>query len=181
MRDTTVAGRYAQALFIVTERREETAQALGDLHGLQQVLGKGTPVGTLLATPQVLLTDKRQALRQVLDGKVLRSVALFLDLLLRKKRLREFEEVVRQFEALVERKQGIQRAQVVSAVPLTQDELGRLHRQLEKSTGKSIKLASDVDPTLLGGALVKIGDHVIDRSVRTLLEAIEHRLSAVSV
>jgi F-type H+-transporting ATPase subunit delta len=181
MKDTTVAARYARALFIVTEKRGETAQALPDLQGLWEVLKPGTPAGRLLDTPLVRLTDKRAAVRQVLEGRCLRAVALFADLLLRKKRLAELSTIVSQFEALVERKQGIQRAQVVSAVPLTEDERRRVHDEIEKLTGRKVRLAADVDARLMGGALIRIGDRVIDRSVRTLLDAMERRLLETSV
>jgi F-type H+-transporting ATPase subunit delta len=129
----------------------------------------------------VLPAEKRKALERGLDGRVLRGVVLFLDLLLRKKRMGEFPVVVSEFEALVEKSQGIQRAQVVSAVPLVDAEVQRLHRALEKLTSARIKLETDVDPELLGGALVRIGDRVIDRSARTLLRAMAERLQHTSV
>lgn len=178
---TIVASRYARALFIITEKRGETAQALPDLKGLWETLKPGTPAGRLLATPQVRLTDKRKAVQVVFEGKVLRSVALFADLLLRKKRINELATITTEFEALVERKQGIQRARVVSAVPLEESEKTRLHAEIERMTGKKIRLTTDVDARLIGGALVRIGDLVIDRSVRTLLDAMEQRLLETSV
>lgn len=180
-KDTTVAARYARALFIVTEKRGETARALPDLAAMWQALKPGTPAGRLLATPLVVLTDKRAAVQKVLAGRVLPSVAVFVDLLLRKKRIMELSKVVTEFEALVERQQGIQRAQVVSAVPLAEDERRRLHAEIERLTSHKIRLTAEVDPRLLGGALVRIGDRVIDRSVRSLLEAMEQRLLETSV
>ena len=81
----------------------------------------------------------------------------------------------------MERQQGIQRAQVVSAVPLQEAERTRLHGEIERMTGKKIRLTTDVDARLLGGALVRIGDRVIDRSVKSLLEAMEQRLLETSV
>lgn len=181
MKDTTVASRYARALFIVTEKRGETTRALEDLKSMWQMIQPGTRVGMLLATPMVLLSDKRNVLTRVMQGKAVPSVVLFTDLLLRKKRLAEFETIVGEFEALVEKQQGIQRAVVTSAVPLSADELRRLHVELERTTGSNITLAVEVDPVLLGGALVRIGDRVIDRSVKSLLEAIEQQLMEVSV
>ena len=180
-RDTIVAARYARALFIVTEKRGETAQALSDLQGLWETLKPGTPAGRLVATPLVRLADKRQVVLKVLEGRSLRSVALFADLLLRKKRLGELSVIVTEFEALVERQQGIQRAQVVSAVPLHESERRRVHAEIERMTGKKVRLTADVDPRLLGGALIRIGDRVIDRSVRSLLDATEQRLLETSV
>lgn len=181
MKDTTVAARYARGLFILTEKRGETVRALEDLKGLIEVLKPGSRVGNFLASPGVRLADKRESLKRGLDGKVARTVVLFADLLLRKKRLPEFDFAVTEFEALVEKKQGVQRAHVVSAVPLTDGEQQRLHAELERHTRSKIRLTSEVDSDLIGGALVRIGDHVIDRSVATLLRAIEQQLSEVSV
>lgn len=181
IKDTTVAERYARALFMITEKRGETPRALEDLKGLWTVLQPGTPAGRLVATPMVRLSDKRTAVQQVLASRALRSVAVFADLLLKKKRLGELATIVTEFEALVEKKQGVQRAQVVSAVPLQDSERERVHATVEKLTGKKIRLTAEVDPRLLGGALVRIGDRVIDRSVRSLLEAIEQRLLETSV
>jgi len=181
MKDTTVASRYAHALFTVTEKRGETEQALADLQGLASALTPGTAAGNLLRSPLVLLADKRKVVVEVLGARTLRSIALFVDLLLRKKRLVDFPGIVEQFEALVEHKQGVRRAHVTSAVPLTADETSRLHKELERYTMSRIKLTSDVDARLLGGALVRIGDRVIDRSVRTLLDSIRENLQETSV
>jgi F-type H+-transporting ATPase subunit delta len=181
MRDTIVAGRYARGLFILTEKRRETARALEDLKGLQDVLAPKSAAGSILASPAVRLADKRSALKKVLDGQVARTVVLFVDLLIRKKRLNEFDAIVPAFEALVEKAEGIQRAHVVSAVPLAERERKRLHGELERTTRSKIRLTSEVDESLIGGALVRIGDRVIDRSVATLLRAIERQLAEVSV
>jgi F-type H+-transporting ATPase subunit delta len=176
-----VAARYAKALFLVTERRRETARALDDLKGLVTVLAPRSKVAIGLASPQVALKDKRQALRAGLGDRALPLVVVFVDLLLRKKRLREFGTIAAEFEALVEHAQGIQRAHLVSAVPLVDAETARLVKVLERYTEKKIKLTSEVDTALLGGALVRIGDRVVDRSVRTLLATIEHRLREANV
>ncbi len=181
MIDTTVAARYARALFILTEKRGETERALEDLKSMWEVLRPGTPAGKLLVTPQVPLADKRAVLNKVMEGRGLRSVTLFVDLLLRKKRLREFATIVTEYEALVEKKQGILRAQVVSAVPLGADETARLLAEVERATGAKIRLTAAVDPDLIGGALVRIGDRVIDRTVKTLLAAIERQLMETTV
>ena len=181
MRDTTVAARYAKGLFLFTDKRGETAQALADLKGLLEVLKPDSPAERFLASPIVLLAEKRRALEKALAGSALRGVVLFLDLLLRKKRMGEFPVVVSEFEALVEKSQGLRRARVVSATPLEKAEFDRLHRALEKLTAGRIRLESEVDPELLGGALVRIGDRVIDRSARTLLRAIADRLEETSV
>lgn len=181
MKDLTVAARYAKALLIVTEKRGDTTRALEDLKGLVAVMAHGTPVALQLSSPHLRLADKREALRCALEPHVARVVLLFVDLLLRKRRLDELDVIATEFEALVEDAQGIQHALAVSALPMEEAEVARLHAALERRTGKKIKLTREVDPSILGGALVRIGDRVIDRTVRTLLESIEKQLYEVPV
>jgi F-type H+-transporting ATPase subunit delta len=106
---------------------------------------------------------------------------VFTDLLLRKKRLELLPAITSQYEALVEKLQGIRRAHVVSAVPLAESERSRLHATLESYTKSKIRLTSEVDAAVLGGALVRIGDRVVDRTVRTLLDSIAAQLREASV
>lgn len=181
MKDTSVAARYARALFIVTEKRGETARALADLKSTLDVFKPGTRVANFLATPQVRLADKREVLRAGFRGKALPIVAVFADLLLRKKRLDAFPDVVGEFEALVEHAQGIRRVQVTSATALTAAELKRLEHALEGYAQAKLKITTTVDPDLLGGAFVRIGDRVADRTARTLLQSIARQLHEVSV
>ncbi len=181
MKEVTVSSRYARALFLVTERRRETAPALEDLKGVRDLLAPGSAVASFLAAPQVRLADKRSALAGALEGRVIRSVAAFVDLLLRKKRLGLLNEITGEFESLVEGSQGIRRAQVVSAVPLTDAERTRLIEALRGLTQANIKLTAEVDASVTGGAMVRIGDRVVDRTVRTLLDAIAAQLNEVSV
>ncbi|NOT33209.1 MAG: ATP synthase F1 subunit delta [Candidatus Eisenbacteria bacterium] len=181
MKESSVAGRYARALMLITEKRSETVRSLADLKAVLATLGPETRSGSMLASPLVRLADKRKVLAEVLKPHALPTVVVFVDLLLRKKRLNELPGITQSFEALVEKLQGIRRAQVVSAVPLTPEEIQRLHRELERLTGGKINLATEVDASLVGGAMVRIGDRVIDRSVTTLLQAMEQRLLETSV
>ncbi len=189
MKDASVAGRYAKALVLLTERRTGTGpalvealdRALADLRGVAELVRPGARVGDVLSHPQVRPEDKRAVLRKALDGRAERSVVVFADLLLRKKRLGLMDEIVRAFDALVDRVRGVQHAQVVSAVPLTPAEIERLHAALEKRTGLKITLGTVIDPSVVGGAYARIGDRIIDRSVHSLLQTLANRLYEVSV
>ena len=188
--DVSIAGRYARALLILTEKLTAKSgqpligvleQTLEELQGLARLLGPGSRAGAYLLNPQVSPADRRRVLEQALQGKVLPSVRVFADLLLRKHRLNVIVAVAHEFQVIVERKKGLERAMVVSAVPLEAAEVSRLVKELERVTGKKIVLEAQVDATLLGGAYVRIGDRVIDRSVKTLLSAIAQQLYEVSV
>ena len=190
IKDASISGRYARALQILTEKQVAKAgqdlvavleRTLEELQGLAEIASPDTRLGKFLYDPQISPADRRKVLDHGLQGKVLPSVRVFADLLLRKKRFHMIASVAYEFQAIVERIKGLGRATVVSAVPLTNAEQMRLHADLERYTGKKIFLDAQVDASLVGGAYVRIGDRVIDRSVKTLLEAISHQLYEVSV
>lgn len=190
IKDASISARYARALQILTEKQAAKAgqglipvleQTLEELQGLAGIASPDTRLGKFLFDPQVSPADRRKVLDQGLQGKVMPSVRVFADLLLRKKRFQMIASVAHEFQAIVERVKGLERATVVSAVPLEEAEKQRLHAELERFTGKKIVFDSQVDPSLVGGAYVRIGDRVIDRSVKTLLEAIATQLYEVSV
>lgn len=190
MSEDHVSGRYAHALFLFTEKRAAKEgqpfvgmleRTLADLRGVAGLVRPESRLGRFLSDPKVNPNDKRRVLETGLKGRAMNSVAIFADLLLRKKRLRDVDEIAKLFQALVEKAQGLQRAQLVSAVPMTRDEVTRLHAELERTTGKKIVLTESVDASLVGGAYVRIGDRIIDRSVKTLLETISHQLFEVGV
>ena len=190
IQDASVAARYARALQILTEKQAAKAgqpalppleTALAELQGLVGLVAPGTRAGRFLLDPQVNPADRRRLLEQALTQRVTPGVRVFADLLLRKKRLAMIGAIAHEFQAIVERVQGLERATVVSAVSLEDAERQRLHGELERFTGKKIVLESHVDASLVGGAYVRIGDRVIDRSVRSLLASLAHQLYEVSV
>ncbi len=190
MKNVSVSGRYARALFLLSEKRSGRDQAvlvpvleltLEELKGVSKLVAPGTRAGDFLTHPKVSPADKRAVLERGLTGKVQRSVQVFADLLLRKKRLSLMSTIATDFQVLVERAKGLQRAVVTSAVPLEDAETTRLLAELERTTGKRIVLSQEVDPSLLGGAYVRIGDHIQDRSVKTLLATISQQLYETGV
>jgi len=190
IKDTSIAARYARALQILTERQAAKngkptiallEQTLEELQGVATLLEHGTRLGKFALDPQISPADRRKVLEQGLQGKVLPSVRVFADLLLRKKRLTLLAAIAHEFQVIVERAKGLERATVVSAVPLTDGERKRLHGELEQFTRKKIVLEALIDPSLVGGAYVRIGDRVIDRSVKSLLGSLAQQLYEVSV
>ncbi len=188
--DSSIAGRYARALLLLTERQTarshepllaQLERTLAELDSLAVLTAPGSRLGGFLLDPQISPADRRKVLGQGLEGRAMPSVRVFADLLLRKRRIGITGAIAREFKAIVERAKGLERATVVSAVPLSAAETKRLHAELERVTGKKIVLEAQLDAALLGGAYVRIGDRVVDRSVRTLLEAIAEQLYEVSV
>ena len=104
----------------------------------------------------------------------------FLKLLIRKRREDLLEECAREFRILLAAQANTADAEVSTAVPLTPEQETRLTESLQTLTGKTIKLTTQIDPTLVGGVVVRIGDTVMDGSVRGKLERLERQLSGAN-
>jgi F-type H+-transporting ATPase subunit delta len=99
-----------------------------------------------------------------------------LGLMLRRGRIHELPRLAAEFRRLDNARQGITEATAISAAPLTQDEVRAVTQRLEQLTGGRVELAVQVDPSLLGGLVVRVGDRMIDGSVRGRLERLRNQL-----
>lgn len=181
MSEVTVGRRYAHALFLVAQKRGDLPGTLEDLDALLAVFRQQPRIGDFVRSPLVNADEKRLVVQRSFAGRVRPWVLEFLYLLLRKKRGAVFDEAVAEYRTLLEEWQGLQRVEVVSAVPLTDHEVRRVHAELERLTKRTVKLETRVDPALVGGLYARIGDRVIDRSVRGLLATLRERLFEVNV
>ena len=165
--------RYAEAAFQLADRdgsietwRRELESAVGSIEG--QLM----PV---LANPSLPLDDRLKTADQVFAG-LSQGVRNLILLLVRRHRIEQLPRVAAEFRRLDDARQGITQATATSAVPLDPDEVRALTARLEQSTGGRIALDVQVDPSLLGGLVVRVGDRLIDGSVRGRLERLRNRL-----
>jgi F-type H+-transporting ATPase subunit delta len=174
--EETVARRYAAALM-------NQALASGSLDTVSKELGgvattlEGSPLlGAFLANPLVVRERKKAIMAQVFEKEVGKATMGFLSLLVDKRRIDSFAEVKTEFDRLVRAHKSIVSASATSAVPLTAAQVKALEKALEARTGKDIELTTSVDPSLMGGVLVRIGDTVLDGTVRGKLDRLREQL-----
>lgn len=170
MRDRKVALRYAQALFAVARERGVVDALDESLQGLSAVVAEHAGFRLFLQNPQVTLARKKELVQTAFGGKVEPVMMHFLELLLDKDRILYLRDIQAAFRTLVEDHKGLQRALVVTAVPLTDDLQERLVRKLAAMTGRQIILEKKVDPSVIGGVCVTMGDQILDGTVRTGLQ-----------
>ncbi len=170
--------RYAEAAFQLASRdgsietwRRELVEAAAATDG--QLMD-------VLANPSLPLDERLDAANRVL-ASLSQSVRNTIFLLVRRGRIEQLPRVVDEFIRLDDRRQGITHATATSAAPLTDLEVKALTARLEQMTGGSIALATDVDEALLGGLVVRVGDRLIDGSVRGRLERLRTQLAAGTV
>ena len=99
-----------------------------------------------------------------------------IGLMLRRGRIQELPRLAAEFRRLDDERQGVARASVTSTLPLEPDELQALKERLARSTDRRVELDLTVDPSLLGGLVVRLGDRLVDGSVRSRLERLRNRL-----
>ncbi len=161
--DRVLAGRYAAALFSVAHRLGEEQKVQADLGSAHKLLLDSLPS---LRNPRVPPASKKNILQDALGGKVGATTLKFLDLLVDKKRFDLMVMVSAVYAKIAAEKRGSAKAHVRTAAPLSPDAQQRLAAKLKKFTGKDIELDVKEDPELIGGITVKIGDWVLDSSLR---------------
>lgn len=174
-RQGTAARRYAEAAFEVA-MRDGTLEAWRSELDLATSIVSDERALDVLANPAIP-TEKRAAVVEDLLGRhISRPVLNLIQLMLRRGRIESLPRVAAEFRRLDDDRQGITHATAISAVPLEPDEIRALTARLEQSTGGRIALDVEVDPSLLGGIVVRVGDRMIDGSVRGRLERLRNRL-----
>jgi F-type H+-transporting ATPase subunit delta len=168
------AKRYSQAVF-------EIARQSGDLDAWARALDQ---IAEFMTDPEVravlentrVARDSKQRLIEAALGDLPPLALNLARLLVRKGRTLLARQIADQFRQLVEAQEGVARARALTAVPLSDTERETLARRLGEQTGRQIVLETEVDPALLGGVVVQIGDRLIDGSTRARLEALRDNL-----
>lgn len=176
MRDIRVASRYAGALFAVADRNGILDAVATDLELMRRFLTEVPRLRAVVMEPLVSDSRKFAVADEAFGDRVTASSLNFLKLLIRKHRESLIEECTREFQALLAEHNNTADAEASSAVALTPEQVTRLTQSLQTLTGKTIRLTTQVDAALVGGVVVRMGDTVIDGSVRGKLERLERQL-----
>ena len=169
------ARRYAEALYQIA-LSENAVPAFGaSLDGLRRAF---TPeVLRSLRNPGVPMRARRAAIdaATAAEPKAIRSL---LGLLLERQRIALFPQVADAYAELVERRAGIVKGRITTATQLSANEREDLVRRLERSSGKKIRATFAVDESLIGGAMIQVGDRLIDSSLKAQLDELRRELAS---
>lgn len=169
-----VAGRYAGALFEVAKEQGSLAAVEQDLDGFKAMLDESADLVRFVRSPVLTEDDQAKALKAILDRVGTTPLtANFLQLLVKNRRLFAVADMIKAFRALVARDKGQVTAEVASAHTLSPEQMTSLADTLKASIGKDVVVHASVDPSLIGGLVVKLGSRMIDSSIRTKLNALK--------
>jgi F-type H+-transporting ATPase subunit delta len=174
-----VAERYARALFELGVEAGQLAQVTGEVRRVADLYRESPDLKYVLGNP-VIPDDKREALIGDLSSRLGLSAAVqsALRLMAARHRLPALPDMSRELERLADEQAGVVRVTVTSAQPLSDAYCRELGIELEQVTRRKVVLERRQDPALLGGVITRIGDRIIDGSVRGRLDALARQLLA---
>lgn len=175
MKNPAAAKRYADALFDVAKAKGQVESVEQEYAGVVAALREHPELNNILLHPSISQDVKKQQFIGLFEGHVSALVLNFLQVLFDARRQDTIEDIYEEYVRLVDTYRGVVKAQVETAVPLTEEELTTLKNTLG-ANGKQVKVSATVNPALIGGAKVRVGDRVLDYSVAGQLERFRQTL-----
>jgi F-type H+-transporting ATPase subunit delta len=175
-----VAGRYATALLELALESNAIDQVRADLAKFQALLVESPELNRLVRSPVFTADVQAKALAAVLEKAGIGGIAAnFLAVVAGNRRLFAVGDIIKGFGALVASHKGEVNAEVTVAEPLSAAHLAEVQAALNKVTGKDVMVDVKVDPSIIGGLIVKVGSRMVDSSLRTKLYALKHAMKEV--
>jgi len=176
MSQRTVARRYATALYQEADDAGVLEGVDDDVFMLRQSLDSNRELSRFFKSPVISQEKKDAILRELLEDRVQELTVRFLRLLVEKDRETMTKAILDQYQALRDEQRGIVDAEVTVAHELSEEDQDAVVDVLERRTGQSVRLHVHQNRDLIGGIVIRIGDHVFDGSVRNKLTNLHHRL-----
>lgn len=179
MKDETLARTYAQALLEAALDRDVLDDVRWAARYLARLLREDRSIRAFLENPRMKASNKRHAIETAFRDRLPGLFVNFVLLLLDKSRQIYLLEMLGAFEELCDRRAGVVRAEAVSAVPLTRETLDALEGRMGEELDATVEVTNRVDPSVLGGLVVRFDGMVADGSLKAALDDVRHGMWSV--
>lgn len=176
MHDSTIARNYAQALLTLAARANQVDTYAALINGVADAMREDGVFRRFLEAPQVAESAKREVLKKALGESTPRHFALFVDKVVANRRQMLLPQIAIEFANLVDEREGRVHATVTVSRPPQTGEAEEISKRLSAALGKTVVAHLTVNPSILGGIIVRVGDSVMDGSVRRRLGALRSAL-----
>ena len=170
-----IGRRYAEAIFEIARENNTIDRTLDDVQGIASMFSKRT-LAYLLKEPKVPAERKEKAIRQALASRVLPTSLNLALLVVQRQLVDAMPNIARELAQMVLDYKNQAVAEVTTAAPMDEQQLNRVRQALERNTGKTILMQTKVQPEILGGVIARVGDEVIDGSIRHRLAVLKQQL-----
>lgn len=176
MNETSIARRYARALNEEAAQQNLTAEIDKDMALVAETLEESRELVRVFQSPIIAREKKKAVVKGLFESRIQPLALRFVYLMIDKKREDLFPAVVRAYRELRNHEQGVVEATARVASQLSTDDLNAMRTRLESLTNSTVRLEVTRDPSILGGAIVRVGDTVYDGSIRNKLGALRSRM-----
>ena len=172
------AKRYALALYQIVNSSKNIESINSQISGLIHLFENEASLGEVLSSPIIQSIDKEELVKQIFEKKIDGLLMNFILFLINKRRIDLSQNIFTEYQAIIDSKNGKIKSQVVSVVELNKNQLDEIKKFLQKNFSKNIELSNIVDKSLQGGYQIKVGDLIIDQSLRNHVQKLKARLLA---
>ena len=177
-----VSKTYGDALFAVASEEGRMDEFFEAAVGLTEVLRTNEDLGKLMSHPKIMKEDKVKIIEETFGGRIPKQMLGLMTLMVTKRREEDFLAVFDYFVSLVKEEKKIGKADVKTAIPLSDKQKAAIEEKLLATTKyESFEMNYEVDASLIGGMIVRIGDRVIDSSIQTKLNNLSRDLRSIQV
>lgn len=176
MAELTVAMTYGTALYGAAKDVNKVEEIAEELQVLETAFKDEPEIFTFLATPSIPASEKKKVIHSAFDGQMCEEMLNFLFVLIDKGRVPAFTQIARAFRELQNQDEGFSYGRMVSARPLTEEQVSRFEKEVGDLLKARVKLEVEINPALIGGVSIFIDGKVIDASVRSRLQSIADSL-----
>ncbi|OOO00227.1 MAG: ATP synthase F1 subunit delta [Epulopiscium sp. Nele67-Bin004] len=172
-----VNSRYATALFDIAKEQDKVTDFEKEAITLVEILKAETDFIAALSHPSILQDEKIKLVMNVFEGRASDEFVGLMVTTIRKGRQSLIIEILEQFIEMAKVHRGLLLATVTSAIPLEKEQLAQIQKNIETSTKSEVELTTVVDSDILGGIIIRVGDKVVDGSIRGQLQSLKTNLN----
>ncbi len=177
MKNALLAKRYAKALFVVGQEESALDEYATTLAEFAAFLAETPELDDALTNPMYPVETREAVMAEVVKAiDVSTIMGNFLNIVVQKRRADSLADIAEMFQILVDEENNTAQGNVVSATELSADMQAKVQETLEKITGKQVTLTTQVDESIIGGMIAKVGDLVLDGSIKTQLEELKESI-----
>lgn len=176
--ETATLSSYAQAILELADARGITQQVADDIESIAGLIQQDVTFGKYLADPSVSVAEREGVIDRTFGGRTDSILLAFLKLLNTRNRLGQLPGIAKAFKGLLDARSGNVNVEVTVAQTLPSNELEDVRQQLSRKLGKNALVSQKVDESIIGGIVLKIGDSLIDGSVKSQLETLKRKMIA---
>lgn len=177
---TGLAGRYAVALFELAEEEKSLDRVADELGALASLLSENADLQKITTSPIISRSNKSTAMAALVQvAGFSKTVENFIGVVTNNRRLDQLSNIINEFNRMLSHHRGEVNASVVTAYKLDKKQLNALSKKLKSMVGSDVNLETEVDETLLGGMVVRLGSQMIDSSLKTKLANLEATMKEV--